>query len=105
MVLDRMRQLTLDIILRVVFGAGSEREIAQLREAIEQTLESVRSLPRVLAMVLVRRDLGPRSPWGRFRVAVDRFDELLLDSGGTAPSRARRGLVAVGAARAARRGR
>jgi cytochrome P450 len=30
-------------------------------------------------MVLVRRDLGPHSPWGRFRLAVERFDALLLD--------------------------
>ena len=30
-------------------------------------------------MALVRRDLGPRSPWGRFRVAVERFDALLFE--------------------------
>jgi cytochrome P450 len=76
--LERMRQLTLEIILRVVFGAGVEPEVRHLRAAIDTTLEGVRSLPRVLAMVLVRRDLGPRSPWGRFRVAVERFDALLL---------------------------
>jgi cytochrome P450 family 135 len=76
--LERMRQLTLEIMLRVVFGARSELEVGQLRDAIEETLEGVRSMPRVLAMVLVRRDLG-RSPWGRFRVAVERFDALLLD--------------------------
>jgi cytochrome P450 family 135 len=33
----------------------------------------------MLAMSLVQRDLGPRSPWGRFRLAVERFDGLLLD--------------------------
>jgi cytochrome P450 len=33
----------------------------------------------MLTMAVVRRDLGPRSPWGRFRVAVERFDALLLD--------------------------
>jgi cytochrome P450 len=77
--LERMRQLTLEIILRVVFGASSELEVGRLRDAIEDALEGVRSLPRVLSMVLVRRDLGPRSPWGRFRVAVERFDRLLLD--------------------------
>jgi cytochrome P450 len=27
----------------------------------------------------VMRDLGPRSPWGRFRIAVERFDTLLYD--------------------------
>jgi cytochrome P450 family 135 len=77
--LERMRQLTLEVILRVVFGARSEQEVGQLRAAIESALAGVRSLPQVLGMVLVRRDLGPRSPWGRFRLAVERFDALLLD--------------------------
>ena len=77
--LERMRQLTLEIILRIVFGARGEAEIAPLRAAIEGTLTGVRSLPRVLSMAVVQRDLGPRSPWGRFRVAVERFDALLLD--------------------------
>jgi cytochrome P450 family 135 len=77
--LERMRQLTLEIMLRVVFGAHSELEVGQLRDAVEGTLEGVRSMPRVVAMVLLRRDLGPRSPWGRFRIAVERFDALLLD--------------------------
>ena len=77
--LERMRHLTLEVILRVVFGARDEREAAPLRDAIEGTLDSVRSLPRMLAMALVQRDLGPSSPWGRFRLAVERFDALLLD--------------------------
>ena len=33
----------------------------------------------MLAMALVQRDLGPRSPWGRFRIAVERFDSLLFE--------------------------
>jgi cytochrome P450 len=78
--LERTRQLTLEVILRVIFGARDEREIAALRHAIETTLDDVRSLPRMLAMALVQRDLGPRSPWGRFRLAVERFDALLLET-------------------------
>jgi cytochrome P450 family 135 len=77
--LERMKHLTLETILRVVFGARGEQEVAQLRDAVHGTLDSVRSLPRMLGMSLVRRDLGPRSPWGRFRLAVERFDALLLD--------------------------
>src|ERR671934_1179863 len=77
--LERMRHLTLEVILRVVFGARDEREAAPLRDAIEGTLDSVRSLPRMLAMALVQREVGPGSPWGRFRLAVERFDALLLD--------------------------
>jgi cytochrome P450 family 135 len=78
--LDRMRHLTLEVILRVIFGAREEREVAALRHAVESTLDDVRSLPRMLAMALVMRDLGPRSPWGRFRLAVERFDALLLET-------------------------
>jgi cytochrome P450 len=76
--LERSRALALEIILRVIFGARDGRELATLRQAIESTLADVRSLPRLLAMALVQRDLGPRSPWGRFRLAVERFDALLL---------------------------
>jgi cytochrome P450 family 135 len=77
--LERMRHLTLEIILRVVLGTRGDAETAQLRAAVDGTLESVRSMPRMLAMALVQRDLGPRSPWGRFRLAVERFDALLLE--------------------------
>jgi cytochrome P450 len=77
--LERMRQLTLELILRVVFGARSELEVGQLRDAVEGALAGVRSMPWVVSMILLRRDLGPRSPWGRFRVAVERFDALLFD--------------------------
>ncbi len=77
--LERMRALTLEIMLRVVFGARDEREFAQLRAAVEEALAGVRSLPRVLAMAMVMKDLGPRSPWGRFRIAVERFDALLYE--------------------------
>jgi hypothetical protein len=45
---------------------------------VHGTLDIVRSMPRMIAMSLVQRDLGPRSPWGRFRTAVEHFDDLLL---------------------------
>jgi len=77
--LERMKHLTLETILRVVFGVRGEQEAAQLRDAVHGTLDTVRSMPRMLAMSLVQRDLGPRSPWGRFRLAVERFDALLID--------------------------
>ena len=76
--LERMRKLTLEIILRVVFGARGA-EAAELHDAVEGTLGGVRSMPRMLSMALVQRDLGPRSPWGRFRIEVERFDSLLYE--------------------------
>ena len=77
--LERLRALTLEVILRVVFGVRDDRENAELRDVIDGTLGGVRSLPRMLAMAVIQRDLGPRSPWGRFRVAVERFDALLFE--------------------------
>ena len=77
--LERMKRLTLETILRVTFGVRGEEEATKLREAVHGTLDTVHSMPRMLAMSLVQRDLGPWSPWGRFRLAVERFDELLLD--------------------------
>jgi cytochrome P450 len=86
--LDRMRELTLEIILRVVLGARDAGEVAALRGAIDDTLATVRSLPWVLAMAVTRNDSRPthptapprpRSPWGRFRLAVERFDALLFE--------------------------
>jgi cytochrome P450 len=76
--LERMKHLTLETMLRVVFGAKGEAEIDELRDAVHGTLDTVRSLPRMLAMALVQKDLGPRSPWGAFRLAVERFDDLLF---------------------------
>jgi cytochrome P450 len=76
--LERMRELTLEIILRIVFGAD-DSEARRLRDAIDGTLAGVRSMPRMLSMALIQRDLGPWSPWGRFRIAVERFDALLVE--------------------------
>jgi cytochrome P450 len=88
-VLERMRELTLEVILRVVFGVHGDAEANRLRAAIDGALGGVRSLPRMLAMALVQRDLGRHSPWGRFRLAVERFDallyELLADRRGAPP--------------------
>src|SRR3954447_21213794 len=42
--LERMKRLTLETILRVVFGVRGEREAAELREAVHGTLDMVRSL-------------------------------------------------------------
>jgi cytochrome P450 family 135 len=52
----RMQALTLDIIMRVVFGA----ELPALRTAIRRTLDMTMSLPRMLFFSLTGNDLGFR---------------------------------------------
>jgi cytochrome P450 len=69
-----MQELTLEVILRAVFGTDDQRLAADIRA----TLGVAGSLPRAVAMSLVQRDLGPYSPWGAFvrRMAV--VDEQLM---------------------------
>jgi cytochrome P450 len=66
----RMQVLTLEVILRVVFGTGDP----QLRDAIRRTLDMTTSLPRLVAMSLIR---GPVGPWAAFNRAVQRLDALI----------------------------
>jgi cytochrome P450 len=66
----RMQNLTLEVILRVVFGTGDP----ELRDAIRRTLDMTTSMPRLIAMSLVQRPVGP---WVTFMRAVQRLDELL----------------------------
>ena len=72
--LGLMQELTLDVILRAVFGTSDERLAADIRD----TLRVARSLPRAAAMSLAQRDLGPRSPWGAFLRRMAVVDEQLM---------------------------
>lgn len=75
----RMQAVTLEVILRVVFGLDRGPGLTRLRELIKKLLD-VTTKPWALVPPL-RRDLGPLSPWARFlavREAVDRelYDEI-----------------------------
>lgn len=60
----RMQQLTLQVILRAIFGLREgprqDRFLAVFTDFLEQGSLPVNMLP------VLQRDLGPRSPWGRF---------------------------------------
>jgi cytochrome P450 len=68
--LRRMQALTLEVILRVVFGSGD----AALRDAIRRTLDMTTSLPRLWAMGVLPRGAGP---WRTFMRAVRDLDTLI----------------------------
>ena len=79
-VLPRMQALTLEAIMRTVFGDGQD----DLHREIRRALEVVASAPRLIAMSLVRR----RRVWRRFRAAVaavDRHLFALIESGAGGP--------------------
>jgi len=72
---SRVRQLTMQIMLEVVFGV---REGAE-RDRLAAGLSEIVDLSGSLAMLMprLRVDLGPLSPWGRFLRRKAAVDELL----------------------------
>jgi cytochrome P450 family 135 len=62
---DRTRAITLEVILRAVFGAAVEAELLPLRAALGTFLAESSGSLLALAPPL-RYDFGPRSPWGKF---------------------------------------
>jgi cytochrome P450 family 135 len=71
----RMQAVTLDIILRTVFGVSDEERMAELREALRDFLDLTTN-PRLLLPVLL---VGPNRvrSLGPFRRRIDRVDELI----------------------------
>jgi cytochrome P450 len=72
--LGLLQELTLEVILRAVFGTDDPRLAADIRG----TLGVATSLPRAAAMSLAQRDLGPHSPWGAFIRRMAIVDEQLM---------------------------
>ena len=64
--------ITMEVIIRAVFGITDPDRVAELRRVLPR-LSSPNSL-----LLLVQKDLGPRSPWGRFLRLRDHVDDLLL---------------------------
>ena len=72
---QRTQALTLEVILRAVFGAREGKQLDDLREAMKQVMELGAS-PLTLLPVF-RRRLGPLTTWGRFVDARAHADALL----------------------------
>jgi cytochrome P450 family 135 len=73
---DRMRALTFEVICRAVFGVTEPERVERLRAALLPIMDTGASffLPSVL-----RRDLGPLSPWGRLQRRLAKADALLYE--------------------------
>ena len=65
--------ITLEVIIRAVFGIADAARIAELKRVLPPL-----SSPNPL-LLLVARDLGPRSPWGRFLRRRDAVDAILYE--------------------------
>lgn len=73
----RLHLITLDVIVRVVFGTGGDpAQLRRLRDALADLFEVNPTL--VVAVPAVRRNLGPWSPWAKF-TRVRRALDTLID--------------------------
>jgi cytochrome P450 len=71
---ERMRTITLDVILQAVFGVREQARFQQARSLVKEFAN--RAHP-ISLFPFARRDLGPRSPWVRFQRARQALDEFL----------------------------
>jgi cytochrome P450 len=71
----RMQAMTLEIILRTVFGVGEEERLAPLREALRDFLDLTTNPRMLLPLILLGPQRVRRFP--AFRRRIDRVDELI----------------------------
>src|SRR3954469_14890316 len=67
------QRITMEVIIRAVFGISDPARVAELQRALPQL-----SSPNPF-LLLMQKDLGPRSPWGRFVRRRDHADRLIYE--------------------------
>ncbi len=72
----RMQAMTLEVILRVVFGVAEGPRLEQLRVVLTKVLEETAS-PFAQLIGLASRRFGGRGPWAKFEAQLKAVDELL----------------------------
>ena len=73
---SRMQAVTLEVILRVVFGVSSGPRLERLRGMLATVLQETAS-PRAQIVGLATRRFSGRGPWARFEGQLREVDELL----------------------------
>jgi cytochrome P450 family 135 len=74
-----MQAITLEVILRAVFGAEDERQLEQLASPLRRLLDATANRLRLLLLQATSSERGPRSPWGRFRALMEPGDRVIMD--------------------------
>jgi cytochrome P450 len=74
---SRMQAVTLEVILRVVFGVSSGPRLERLRGMLSTVLQETAS-PRSQLIGLATRRFGGRGPWAKFEGRLREVDELLF---------------------------
>jgi cytochrome P450 len=73
------QDISLEVILRVVFGLSEGEQFYQLKQLITTLMDLFQSpvLAGLLFFPSLQKDLGPRSPWGYVRQLQRQIDQLL----------------------------
>ena len=75
-----MQAITLEVILRTVFGLEDEEGIERVGAPLRGLLDATASLPWLFALqVTSSENPRPRSPWGRFKARVARADAAVYE--------------------------
>lgn len=74
---DVAQSVTLDVILRTVFGVQEPERIQTFRQAVSTLVESI--TPALMFMPFLHRELGGIGPFARYRRAAAQLDALLQD--------------------------
>ncbi len=72
----QMQAMTLEVILRVVFGVAEGPRLEQLRVVLTEVLEGTAS-PFAQLIGLASRRFGGRGPWAKFETQLRAADDLL----------------------------
>ncbi len=86
---SRMQAVTLEVILRVVFGVSTGPRLDRLRGMLDKVLRDTAS-PRTQLVALATRRFGSGGPWAKYDGQLRAVDELLFAE--IAEHRARGGL-------------
>jgi cytochrome P450 len=70
-----MQSITLEVILRTVFGVAEGPRFAELADVLRRMLDATAN--PALFILWLQRDLGPLSPWGRYLTYARRATAIL----------------------------
>ncbi|MEX2106904.1 MAG: cytochrome P450, partial [Solirubrobacterales bacterium] len=75
-----MQAITLEVILRTVFGINGEERVESVGAPLRRLLDATASQPRLFALqVTSSEDPHRLSPWGRFKTLVAEADRVVYE--------------------------
>ena len=75
----RMADITLDVIMRAVFGLERDARYQELRRALVAMVDNDTAVSTALMVPALRRDVGPWRGWNAFQAAIAHSDTLIYD--------------------------